>query len=160
MDKGLRWETLTDLGTVFDTQQKIHVHKLFSGVIKCLSQLSRSSSPSYWWRAHLFGVHLVRASRTCSTSGSGMAWHRALLLRCDSRGVLRGVGSKPVQTGDGWKALTNWRSLKSGMSPSDVRAVLGEPDRVKGGDVAFWYYTNGGNVTFISDKVTSWTEPR
>jgi outer membrane protein assembly factor BamE (lipoprotein component of BamABCDE complex) len=67
---------------------------------------------------------------------------------------------KPVQTGDGWKALTNWRSLKSGMSPSDVRAVLGEPARVKGGDVAFWYYTNGGSVTFISDRVTSWTEPR
>jgi len=67
---------------------------------------------------------------------------------------------KPVQTSDGWKALTNWRSLKSGMSPSDVRAVLGEPARVKGGDVAFWYYTNDGSVTFISDRVTSWTEPR
>jgi outer membrane protein assembly factor BamE (lipoprotein component of BamABCDE complex) len=67
---------------------------------------------------------------------------------------------KPVQTGDGWKGLTNWRSLKSGMSPSDVRAVLGEPTRVKGGDVAFWYYANGGEVTFIRDKVTSWTEPR
>jgi hypothetical protein len=67
---------------------------------------------------------------------------------------------RPVQTGDGWKALTNWRSLKSGMSPIDVRAALGEPARVRGGDLAFWYYANGGEVTFISDKVTSWTEPR
>ncbi len=67
---------------------------------------------------------------------------------------------RPVQTGDGWKVLTNWRSLKSGMSPSDVQTVLGEPARVKGGNVAFWSYSNGGEVTFISDKVTSWTEPR
>lgn len=67
---------------------------------------------------------------------------------------------QPVQSGDGWKALANWRALKSGMSPNDVRGILGEPDRVKGGDVAFWFYLNGGDVTFMRDKVTSWTEPR
>ena len=67
---------------------------------------------------------------------------------------------KPMQLGNGWKALSNWRALKSGMSPNDVRGLLGEPARVRGGDLAFWYYTNGGEVTFISDKVTSWTEPR
>jgi len=68
--------------------------------------------------------------------------------------------AQPVQSGDGWRALANWRALKSGMSSNDVRNVLGEPERVKGGDVAFWYYPNGSSVTFISDRVTSWTEPR
>lgn len=70
------------------------------------------------------------------------------------------ASAKPVQSAEGWKVLASWRALKSGMSPEEVRTVLGEPARVKGGDVAFWYYPNGSSVTFISDKVTSWTEPR
>ena len=70
------------------------------------------------------------------------------------------TSSKPVPSGDGWKAVGSWRALKSGMSPDDVRAVLGEPARVKGGDLAFWFYSNGGDVTFMRDKVTSWSEPR
>lgn len=69
------------------------------------------------------------------------------------------ASAKPVQSGEGWKVLASWRALKSGMSPDEVRTVLGEPARVKGGDVAFWSYLNNGEVTFIRDKLTSWREP-
>lgn len=67
---------------------------------------------------------------------------------------------KPLQSGDGWKALASWRALKSGMSPNDVRTVLGEPERVRGGELAIWYYPSNGQVMFINDRVDSWTEPR
>lgn len=70
------------------------------------------------------------------------------------------TSAEPVQSGGGWKAVANWRALKSGMSPSDVRGLLGEPARLDGGYVARWYYPSGGQVIFISDRVTSWTEPR
>jgi outer membrane protein assembly factor BamE (lipoprotein component of BamABCDE complex) len=67
---------------------------------------------------------------------------------------------KPVASGEGWKVLSNWRSLKSGMTLSDVRTVLGEPDRVDGGVVAHWYYANGGTATFVGDELTQWREPK
>jgi hypothetical protein len=66
----------------------------------------------------------------------------------------------PLATKDGWKLLSNWRTLKTGMSPSEVRGILGEPHRIKGGEIATWYYQNGSSVTFMSDKAYSWTEPR
>jgi outer membrane protein assembly factor BamE (lipoprotein component of BamABCDE complex) len=65
-----------------------------------------------------------------------------------------------VASGDGWKSVANWRRLVTDMNPSDVRRILGEPERIDGGNVARWYYSNGGRVAFISEKVTSWTEPR
>ena len=67
---------------------------------------------------------------------------------------------KTVATTDGWKSLANWRSLKNGMSYDEVRAILGEPSRIKGGNIAFWYYENRGDVTFYEHKVKSWSEPR
>jgi hypothetical protein len=66
----------------------------------------------------------------------------------------------PLAKKDGWKSLSNWRSLKTGMNPSEVKDILGEPQRIKGGEITFWYYQNGSSVTFMSDKVYSWTEPR
>jgi len=67
---------------------------------------------------------------------------------------------KGVVTNDGWRSLANWRSLKNGMSYDEVRAILGEPFRIKGGDIAFWYYENRGDVTFYEHRVKSWSEPR
>ncbi len=67
---------------------------------------------------------------------------------------------EPVTSSDGWRSVTNWRKLIQDMSESDVRRILGEPDRIDGGGVAFWYYQNKGSVTFISGKVQSWKEPR
>lgn len=60
---------------------------------------------------------------------------------------------------EGWKSVANWRKLTKGMSTSDVRQILGEPDRVRGGDFAYWEYQNGGMVTFYEEKVDRWTEP-
>ena len=61
---------------------------------------------------------------------------------------------------EGWKSVANWRKLSTDMNSSDVRIVLGEPDRIDGGDIERWHYQNGGTVTFISGKVRSWSEPR
>jgi hypothetical protein len=65
-----------------------------------------------------------------------------------------------VTSSDGWKSIANWRKLTTGMNPSDVRKILGEPQRMDGGNVAFWYYQNGGVVTFYEGKVDQWREPR
>ncbi len=67
---------------------------------------------------------------------------------------------KTIVSGEGWKSLANWRSLKNGMSYDEVRSILGEPSRVDGGSIAFWHYSNRGRVTFFSDKLESWAEPR
>lgn len=69
----------------------------------------------------------------------------------------------PVMLGDGWKSLANWRQLKNGMSPSDVRTLLGEPSRIRGGELAEWFYQSdqtGGYVRFMSDKLFMWNEPK
>ena len=55
--------------------------------------------------------------------------------------------------------LQKWRQLKTGMKPDAVRALLGEPQRVRGGEVAFWFYPDNASVAFISDAVTQWSEP-
>lgn len=62
-------------------------------------------------------------------------------------------------SGEGWKSLANWRKLSTDMSASEVRKILGEPERLDGGGVARWYYQNGGRVTFISGRVSQWVEP-
>jgi hypothetical protein len=67
---------------------------------------------------------------------------------------------KPYVSTDGWKLLSNWRSLQKGMSYDDVRKILGEPARIQGGTFAYWFYTNRSNVIFYEDRLDSWTEPR
>lgn len=62
-------------------------------------------------------------------------------------------------SGEGWKSLANWRKLSTDMSASEVRTILGEPERLDGGGVARWYYQSGGRVTFISGRVSQWVEP-
>jgi len=58
------------------------------------------------------------------------------------------ANQQPIVTGEGWKSLANWRKLKQGMSEDDVRALLGEPVRICGGDVALWEYPDYGKVRF------------
>lgn len=70
------------------------------------------------------------------------------------------TSQNPISTSEGWKNISNWRMLKSGMNYEDVRTVLGEPQRIDGGNVAYWIYSNSGRVIFVRDKVTSWEEPR
>lgn len=51
-----------------------------------------------------------------------------------------------------------WRRLKTGLTESQVRSILGEPLRIEGGTFAYWYYS-GGSVTFYRGNVDSWNEP-
>jgi len=67
---------------------------------------------------------------------------------------------KPVVSSAGWKFLANWRALEKGMTPNDVRATLGEPERIRAGGITVWLYPNHGDVTFYEGKVNGWTEPR
>ena len=64
-----------------------------------------------------------------------------------------------ITSSEGYKSIANWRKLTTDMSYSDVRKILGEPQRVNGGRIAEWYYPNGGTVTFQEDKALEWREP-
>lgn len=55
--------------------------------------------------------------------------------------------------------IANWRRLRENMSMDDVRSLLGEPERIEGGSVAFWYYPRNGEVAFVSGRLTRWSEP-
>ena len=70
---------------------------------------------------------------------------------------------KPVAAqADGWQKKENWRALKQGMSDSEVRALLGEPDKVNAfSTFKVWLYPAQGQVQFDKrSAVDSWTEPR
>ena len=71
----------------------------------------------------------------------------------------RSVSKDKLLLTDGWKSIVNWRKLTTKMTPDDVQKILDAPHRVDGGNVTFWYYQNGGNVTFMFGKVRSWSEP-
>ena len=72
---------------------------------------------------------------------------------------------QPIPASTKWKDLANWRRLREGMKMDEVRALLGEPDRVEGGPITFWYWVDSNanvyaKVDFESEKVMGWTEPR
>jgi len=53
-----------------------------------------------------------------------------------------------------------WRKLNRGMAVSEVRSLIGEPERITTGDAYFsWYFRNSGKVFFIGGSVDSWDEP-
>jgi hypothetical protein len=56
------------------------------------------------------------------------------------------------------RKLENWRKLKRGMTENQVRSILGEPVRIAGGVLTFWYYRSG-EVIFQLEKLDSWREP-
>lgn len=58
----------------------------------------------------------------------------------------------------------NWRNIRQGMSPADVRELLGEPDNIyKGENSSSFFYETGridGVIYFDrSNKVERWDEP-
>ena len=67
---------------------------------------------------------------------------------------------KQIVANGGMTSLATWRKLIRGMSYSDVRGILGEPLRIEGGGVSYWYYANQGRVIFVRDKLSSWDEPQ
>lgn len=54
--------------------------------------------------------------------------------------------------------LQNWRRLRMGMNMNEVRALLGEPERVDAGPITHWRWRNA-NVYFMDGKVEGWSEP-
>jgi hypothetical protein len=72
---------------------------------------------------------------------------------------------QPVPTSAKWRDLQNWRRLRRGMKMDEVRALLGEPDRVNalGGVSTYWLWDSGGgaNVYFDgrSGRLEGWMEP-
>jgi hypothetical protein len=64
------------------------------------------------------------------------------------------------KSGEGWKSVMNWRALTTDMDYSAVKKILGEPHQVDGGQIAHWYYRNGGVVLFMLGTVYEWREPR
>lgn len=52
-----------------------------------------------------------------------------------------------------------WRKLKRGMAYEQVKLLIGEPDRISAGSITLWFYM-GGNVMFMDDRVSNWSEPR
>jgi restriction endonuclease S subunit len=66
------------------------------------------------------------------------------------------------ETGQGWQNKKNWRSLKTGMTVEEVRALLGEPIKTIDGVRTLWYYPNifRGYVSFDEKgRLTVWNEP-
>lgn len=67
---------------------------------------------------------------------------------------------RPANAAEGWKVLSNWRQLKTGMSREDVRGLLGEPRRIEGGELESWYYANSASLMFFNGRLNRWMEPR
>lgn len=69
---------------------------------------------------------------------------------------------KPVSgQSDGWRQIENWRSLRRGMTESDVRSILGEPQRVDASSsLTLWAYPRGGSADFLGGRLNGWREPR
>jgi hypothetical protein len=82
------------------------------------------------------------------------------LTKIESAQGIQSDSQKPVASSDGWRSLANWRQLIIGMTPTDARKLLGEPQRVDGGTRAYWYYPNRGYISFYEGKLDRWEEPR
>ena len=82
---------------------------------------------------------------------------QSLKFRLSAIEAALGSTAKPATVA---KSPSVWRQLKKDLSPDQVRAILGEPDRIQGGAVTHWYYPNAGDVDFIDDRVYGWSEPR
>lgn len=65
---------------------------------------------------------------------------------------------RPIPASTGWKDIANWRQLRPGMTMDEVRALLGEPERVEGGPWTYWYWAKA-NVYFIEGELKGWSEP-
>lgn len=75
------------------------------------------------------------------------------------------VRARPTPASANWRDLQNWRRLRLGMTTDEVRALLGEPERVDANQAfTLWYYdyNRGTRVSFNSDSgtVDGWSEPR
>ena len=60
-----------------------------------------------------------------------------------------------------WRDVQNWRRLRRGMKMNEVRALLGEPERVDNfGSFTVWRWEFRASVEFDSGgKLRGWSEP-
>lgn len=69
--------------------------------------------------------------------------------------------SRAVPASPNPRDVANWRRLRRGMTMDAVRALLGEPESVSaGGSLTMWTYPDLAFVSFSSEKVDGWSEPR
>lgn len=85
---------------------------------------------------------------------------RLLKLESSNQVPADSKSTTATATGEGWKHQKSWRTLSTGMSPNEVRNLLGDPQQVRGGNVTFWTYPNKGDVTFMGDTLHQWREPK
>jgi len=84
----------------------------------------------------------------------------ALLNKSDATPGKPDATKDNVTSGEGLKSISSWKKLSLGMSHEDVRKILGEPSRTRGGDrLETWNYPNSGSVMFKYGKVYRWTDP-
>ena len=69
------------------------------------------------------------------------------------------ASGRPLGLSNKWRETANWRGLRTGLSMADVRALLGEPERVDGGDITTWRWADG-TATFVLNTLQSWSEPK
>ena len=70
---------------------------------------------------------------------------------------------RTVSTSTKSRDLQNWRRLRRGMKMEEVRALLGEPERVDalGGLGTYWRWESGADVHFDNrERLEGWSEPR
>lgn len=79
----------------------------------------------------------------------------------DLEAVIKGALSQaqPIPASTGWQDLANWRRLRIGMKPDQVRALLGEPERVDAGFRTYWRWADA-EVYFDDGRLAGWSEPR
>lgn len=71
--------------------------------------------------------------------------------------------ARPMPASANWRELGHWRQLRREMTMDQVRALLGEPDRVEtNGPLTSWTWGKPGEATlqFYNDGLDSWSEPR
>lgn len=87
------------------------------------------------------------------------------LGKLSSPGVPSGQDDR-VEEVPPWRLRETWRTqLKWGMTRDQVRAIMGEPDKIEayslGGDVWHYGYPGGGTISFDKNGVLRmWSEPR
>jgi hypothetical protein len=85
---------------------------------------------------------------------------RLLKLESSNQVPADSKSTTATATGEGWKHQKSWRTLSTGMSPSEVRGLLGEPQQIRGGTMTIWIYQNNGDVAFFRDALHAWREPK